>query len=132
MADGKIAFLGGEGRRATGPSREDRRPVAVVVPADGHGLGPGAGQAQMFLPMFKPMAGVFGTVGGKVRSGDYANADAMLTDLAARLTGAMAMPGMNSDDDTPIRQSAAEAWVEGWAAADPPLSCRQARPTVEH
>ncbi|MBX3385604.1 MAG: hypothetical protein KF768_03450 [Phycisphaeraceae bacterium] len=102
MADGKIAFLGGEeGAEQPGLLAKIDGQWRLWFPRTGMASGPGAGQAQMFLPMFKPMAGVFGTVGGKVRSGDYANADAMLTDLAARLTGAMAMPGMNGDDDDP-------------------------------
>lgn len=100
LPDGKISFLGGDGEGQPTLLAKVEGAWRLWFPRTGMAAGPGAAQMQMFLPMFRPMAAVFDAVGGKIRAGDYADADAMLTDLSARLMGAMgAMPGMDGGDD---------------------------------
>lgn len=69
----------------------------ISVPPTGMGSSPAGQQVKMMLPMFKPMAGVFDEVATKIRGSEYADADAMLVDLSARLAGAMG--GVDAEPD---------------------------------
>jgi hypothetical protein len=67
----------------------------LVMPKMGLADGPAAGQLKMAAPMLEAAAPVLESVAADTKASKYADADAMLTELAAKLTGALGkVPGM--------------------------------------
>lgn len=67
----------------------------LVMPPMGLADGPMAGQLKMAVPMLVGATPVLESVAADTKASKYADADAMLTELAAKLTGALGkMPGM--------------------------------------